>query len=122
MNTNKFIELCVEGEASAATNYLNSLIASKAFEALSMRKEEMARTFFGGNAGPGDDEDPYEDEDEDEYELEEERAYDYDRYKVHNGKATIDHPMRGERDQPHHVWAENPEHALEKFKNKAMKK
>jgi hypothetical protein len=48
-------------------------------------------------------------------------TYDYDRYKVHNGKATLHNPAKGEKDEPHHIWAESPAHALEKFKKKSMK-
>jgi len=37
-----------------------------------------------------------------------------DRYAVKNGKAVKHNPMRGERDEPHHVWADSAEHAVRK--------
>lgn len=51
-------------------------------------------------------------------ELDEEDAYNKDRYAVKNGKATKDNPTHmgssNYKDQPHHVWATSPEHALKK--------
>jgi len=37
-----------------------------------------------------------------------------DRYAVKNGKAVKHNPMRGEKDEPHHVWADSAEHAVRK--------
>jgi len=37
-----------------------------------------------------------------------------DRYAVKNGKAVKHNPERGEKDEPHHVWADGPEHAVRK--------
>jgi hypothetical protein len=37
-----------------------------------------------------------------------------DRYAVKDGKAVKHNPARGERDEPHHVWADSPEHAVRK--------
>ena len=47
-----------------------------------------------------------------------------DRYAVKNGKAVKHNPMRGERDEPHHVWADNADHAVRKHaaKNNAPMK
>ena len=47
-----------------------------------------------------------------------------DRYAVKNGKAVKHNPMRGERDEPHHVWADSAEHAVRKHaaKNNAPMK
>ena len=69
MDTRKFIELSVEGEAAAATDYLNDLLAAKAFEALEARKEELSRTIFGGK--PESSEEEFGVEDIEEIETEE---------------------------------------------------
>ena len=37
-----------------------------------------------------------------------------DRYAVKNGKAVKHNPERGEKDEPHHVWADGPDHAVRK--------
>jgi hypothetical protein len=37
-----------------------------------------------------------------------------DRYSVKNGKATVHNPAKGEKDEPHHVWADNANHAIRK--------
>ena len=37
-----------------------------------------------------------------------------DRYAVKNGKAVKHNPEKGEHDEPHHVWADGPEHAVRK--------
>jgi hypothetical protein len=37
-----------------------------------------------------------------------------DRFAVKNGKAVKHNPERGEHDEPHHVWADSPEHAVRK--------
>lgn len=37
-----------------------------------------------------------------------------DRYSVKNGKATVHNPAKGEKDEPHHVWADNADHAVRK--------
>jgi hypothetical protein len=67
MDTRKFIELSVEGEAAAATDYLNDLLAAKAFEALETRKQELSRTIFGGRTESTDEVVP-EDYESEEYE------------------------------------------------------
>ena len=58
----------------------------------------------------------------DQEEINEGDAYDKDRYAVKNGKATKDNPTHmgspNYKDQPHHVWATSPEHALKKKMNK----
>ena len=41
-----------------------------------------------------------------------------DRYAVKNGKAVKHNPKRGEKDEPHHVWADGPEHAIRKHAKK----
>lgn len=55
---------------------------------------------------------------QEEVELGEEDAYSKDRYAVKDGKATKDNPSHmgspNYKDQPHHVWAKSPEHALQK--------
>lgn len=124
MDIKKFIELSAEGDAAKATDYLNDVLSAKAFDALGERKQELARTIFGGRAEPIEDEEVTEEPEEvveEEVELEEGDAYDYDRYKVQGGKATLHNPAKGEKDEPHHVWAESPAHALEKFKKKSGK-
>jgi hypothetical protein len=37
-----------------------------------------------------------------------------DRFAVKNGKAVKHNPEKGEHDEPHHVWADSPEHAVRK--------
>ena len=41
-----------------------------------------------------------------------------DRYAVKNGKAVKHNPERGEKDEPHHVYADSPEHAVRKHAKK----
>jgi hypothetical protein len=36
------------------------------------------------------------------------------RYSVKNGKATVHNPAKGEKDEPHHVYADSEEHAVRK--------
>ena len=54
--------------------------------------------------------------------MNEEDAYSKDRYVVKNGKATKDNPTHmgspNYKDQPHHVWATSPEHAVKKYMKK----
>ena len=55
-----------------------------------------------------------------EVELEEDEVGYQHRYAVKNGKAVKDNPkMSGDKDQPYHVYADSPEHAVRKH---AMKK
>lgn len=48
MNTTNFIDLVAAGEASEAKDALNNLLSAKAFEALDVRKAELAQTIFNG--------------------------------------------------------------------------
>lgn len=52
MDIRKFIELSAEGDATKATDYLNDVLSAKAFDALGERKQELARTTFGGRSEP----------------------------------------------------------------------
>lgn len=70
MDIRKFIELSAEGDATKATDYLNDVLSAKAFDALGERKQELARTIFGGRAEPIEDEAQEEIESEDTIEEE----------------------------------------------------
>lgn len=61
MDVRKFIELSAEGETAAATDYLSNLLASRAFEALGERKQQLSRTIFGGRPESSEDTSEYED-------------------------------------------------------------
>jgi hypothetical protein len=41
-----------------------------------------------------------------------------DRYAVKDGKAVKHNPARGEKDEPHHVYADSAEHAVRKYAKK----
>ena len=48
MEIQDFINHVVDGNALEAKNTLNNLLSAKSFEALDMRKQELAKTIFGG--------------------------------------------------------------------------
>lgn len=50
MTISQFIDDVVAGNASSAKDTLNDLLSSKAFEAISGQKKELASTLFGGNS------------------------------------------------------------------------
>ena len=48
MNTESFIQKVASGEAAEAKDTLSDLLSNRAFEALDMKKQEIARTIYGG--------------------------------------------------------------------------
>lgn len=44
-----FIDLIASGEASQAKDTLNDMLSSKAFQALEIRKQEIAQKLYGNN-------------------------------------------------------------------------
>lgn len=48
MNTETFIGKVASGEAAEAKDILSDLLSNRAFEALDMKKQEIARTIYGG--------------------------------------------------------------------------
>jgi hypothetical protein len=54
METSNFLQSVASGDALEAKEILNDILSSRAFESIDARKQELARTIFGGVSEPVD--------------------------------------------------------------------